>query len=354
MEKKMSNFSFPYILLTFLLLIIFLPFIIKNKKKIWFFETIFILIFIIIFYFFLFPKYTKFSDEEFGIIVANFKGETEESIGKGKELKALIRQCLEMEFATYDQNKIKIKSLDEDFIPGRGGAQKLGKKYNADLVIYGTISGTGKMSLMAAKLAIIDTSIKVRPYIHIGNYLLDWEEVELPPAIVQCPQILYTSAKILAIRKENKFNEAKRQMEVLSTTSAEFDLDSNGYLNNFLGNFYFDQASVETDSLMRINFMEQAKREYVRTIRINPRFADSFNRLALIYIEEDSTAIAATHFEKAYEEQPQNYEYVYNLLITLYRIGQYNKAEKILSDFLKENPAIDLEKKKNLELIIMK
>jgi tetratricopeptide (TPR) repeat protein len=328
-------------LIILLLLIIFLPFIIKNKKKIWFFETIFILIFIVVLYCSLSPKYTKFSDEEFGIIVANFKGETEESIGKGKELKALIRQGLEMEFANYDQNKIKIKSLDEDFVPGRGGAQKLGKKYNADLVIYGTISGTGKMSLMAAKLAIIDTSIKVRPYIHIGNYLLDWEEVELPPAIVQCPQILYTSAKILALKNENKFDEAKSQLEILSATSTEFDLDFKGYLNNFLGNFYFDQASVETDSLMRINFMEQAKREYVRAIQNNNRSADSFNRLALIYIEEDSTSVAAVHFKKAYEIQPQNYEYIYNLANALIKIDEIEIARDVIFGYVKKKPRIE-------------
>jgi len=303
------------------------------------------------------PPIPKFSGKEFGILVADFKGETEETKKQGKEIKSKIISDLKREFeAQKSITNVRIEPLNEAIAPNKGEAKTWGVKYNANIVLYGNIIGSqGKKAQIFPWLTIVDTLITKEIYkidICMGEYLFDWDEIRLPIVVIENPRTLYTLTEALIHQRNREFDKARKKIEsIIGIINIQ---DTLAIKHHFLGNLYLNQVRDSTlEDVKRDSLLWLAEQEYISSITKNPTYHNSYFGLGYLFAEmKQRPDSAITYFEKARELQQDNYKYNWNLAQAYLQTNQLDKARDIIKTYLHDNSEIEQANKNEMQKLL--
>ncbi|UCE05068.1 MAG: tetratricopeptide repeat protein [bacterium] len=303
------------------------------------------------------PPLPKFTGEEFGILVANFNGETEETRRQGKEIKSAIVSDLEKEFRHQETEiDVRIEPLNEAIIPNTGEAKIWGAKYNANIVLYGRITGgTGEKAQIFPWLTIVDSIIIKEIYrtdIFMGKYLFDWDEIQLPPAVIKNTRILYMLTVALIYQSEKQFDKAEEKLErIIGIINLQ---DTLAIKHHFLGNLYLSQVRDSTlEGVNQDSLLGLAEQEYISSMTKNPTYHNSYFGLGYLLAEmKQRPDSAIAYFEKARELQQGNYKYNWNLAQAYLQTNQLDKAHDIIKTYLHDHTEIERANKNEMKKLL--
>ena len=230
---------------------------------------------------------------------------------------------------------------------------------NADLVVYGRISGIGKKLKVSPWFSILNTEISKelpKSKIFVGIYAVNCDELELPGIIIQNLKTLGAMVDALYLQENREYEEARKRIEGMKEiiTKADNKADTLHSKHHFLGNLYFDQNVVlKPGHPEHVRFREQAEKEYTKSIEIDPYYHNSYFRLGYLFAtSKKQPKRAIEYFAKAVELQPNEFQYIWNLAQAYIQDDNLIQAGEIIVNFLIDNPQIENEKKENLAALL--
>jgi spermidine synthase len=101
---------------------------------------------------------------------------------------------------------------------------------------------------------------------------------------------------------------------------------------------YFNQLLIKAEELYRTNEITEALSLYKKAVSINPRSAMAHNLLGMCYSSIGSYGKAVISVRNAVDNDPDNFQYHFNLASLLAQTGDYYSSKKELETTLKLNP----------------
>lgn len=183
------------------------------------------------------------------------------------------------------------------------------------------------IALVYGTSLVLKTDIKVKPE-SISNWLKSNLKFVAPLSVIL---LLYSFRTVTR-------NEAWKDNFTLFSTDIKTGKNS-AQNQRHLGNQYVHMASVETDSIKKIDYAQKGIEAMKQSLRIHPRFGESYYQIALVYhIITPNTDSAIYYYNQAIKTAP-GYAYSYYNLGVLYQsMGKNNVASFYYNEAMKYNP----------------
>ena len=233
-----------------------------------------------------------FSKEKFGILIASFRGEHNEI--KGQKLRSSITHTLNARFREFNIYNAEAKDIPFDISNGLRShqeARSIGKKYNAEIVIWGDITFKGVIPNLTIVNQFSTTSFLTGSNITLFKESLTHNAISLDeirlPAFTDEPTLIILFVTALKYYKEEQFKIALHYLKksISSNTTSHIN-----YYPIFL---YMGNSS----SSMRE--FDDAIYYFNKAIKIDPKLPTAYNNRGIVYCFMKYYNIAINDFRKA-------------------------------------------------------
>jgi len=313
-----------------------------------------------------------FEEGDYGILVAGFEEKADKPQKTGKDVQGMIEMALNARFNELKIKDAKAREIPISYIPfftSHEDARKIGKKYHAELVIWGNITSAG-----------------VYPNITVVNptsttIFLESESLKIKPS--ELVIIKYSeSLKVKVVVNVNPSSEsvfAESEMTLLKDTLTHAALadikdirlsaltDEPTMLVSFVtgkkyydkGDYdkaleYFEQSLPANPSkyidtapvFFYIGYIHSYRKEYDKAVEnysksldINPKSAEAYIGRGIAYAKKGEYGNAIADYSKAIDINPKDAGAYYNRGVVYAKKNEYDKA---IADY---NKALDINPK---------
>lgn len=283
------------------------------------------------------PPLEVFKKGTYGILLAKFENNSESLNGEKNVIHETIAATLNARFSELNMRDVEIKKVSEDHIAlltNHNDARTLGKRYNADLVIWGTTTIAGIIPFVTVVEPNKNEYQNIKPEITILNNKLchielkDVRDIRLPALT---DDIILLSAFVIGEKyaKNKEFSKSiKYYINAIPQNSEKFP-NYSSYILCKIGYLYTLMAKSES-----------AIYYYDKAIKSNPINAAAYCNRGLLYIYKDHPNFkkAINDFNMALKIDPKDSKYLYNRGVALAYMGKYNEAIKDFTAAIVINP----------------
>jgi len=297
-------------------------------------------------------KLKPFEEKTYGIIVTQFKGNTDAQKNKGKEIQASIQSTLNARFKELGINDADARNSSL-LIESHEVAREYGKKYKAELVIWGDVTLQGIIPNItiineksdASKLMKPETALLKDSLCHAA--LAKMNDIRFP-ALTDEPTKLVSF--VTAVKhKKNKKNEMAIEYFILSLPEQLTNYIDSSIILFEIGEVWSDMREYSKaieyyNQAIKINpkydlaysgrgyaywgklEYDKAIEDYTKTIEINPKFDCAYIQRGRIYEEKSEYDKAISEYNQAIQVDPKD-SWAYTELGNIYRKkGEYDKG----------------------------
>jgi len=273
-------------------------------------------------------KLKPFEEKTYGIIVTQFKGNTDAQKNKGKEIQAAIQSTLNARFKELGISDADARNTSV-LIESHEAAREYGKKYKAELVIWGDVTLQGiipnitivKEESDASKLMKPETTILKDSLCHAA--MAQIKDIRFP-ALTDEPTKLVSFLTALKYYAQGKYEKSLEYITLSIPEKSMKHIDSN-IIFFYRGNIYYGMGEYD-----------KAIEDYTLVIEINPKHYNAYSGRGFAYADKGEYDKAIDDFNQAIQIRPK-YDYIYfNRGDAYKKKGEYGKA---IDDF---NQAISL------------
>lgn len=280
-----------------------------------------------------------FKDGEFGLLIAEFEVKIKGEKKRGKEIQGTIESTLnarivEEEITDAIVREIPISIISK--IDSHKQARKIGKKYNAEIVIWGDVTLKGVIPYLTivnprseyCRIISHDTVLLKETLTH--KALANMNDMRLP-ALTDAPTLLIIFSTGLKFYLDGRYKNALNYFNrCLSIGHEDIDISP---IHIYMGNIY---ALTKQSS--------PAISSYNKALKINPMVAEAYNNRGSAWQDKGNDDKAIADFTKALEIDPKFVEAYNNRANIFSQKGEYDRA---IADYDKA-----LEIKPNLPIIL--
>jgi tetratricopeptide (TPR) repeat protein len=306
-------------------------------------------------------KLEPFKDGKFGLLIAGFEVKSKDQENRGKEIQGTIESTLNARIVEEGIIDAIVREIPISIIPkidSHEQAREIGKKYNAEIVIWGDITLKGVIPYLTivnsrseyCRIIPHDTVLLTETLTH--KALANINDMRLP-ALTDAPTLLAIFSTGLKFYFDGRHKMALKYFDRCLSINYG-DIDTTPILI-YIGNIYsLTKQSIAAISIysevLKINPMiaeaysnrgsalqdegkdDQAIADYTKALEINPKFVEAYNNRANIFSEKGEYNRAIADYNKALEANP-------NLPIVLNNRGNTwaldGKHTQAISDFNK-------------------
>jgi tetratricopeptide (TPR) repeat protein len=281
-------------------------------------------------------KLKPFKQGTFGILIAAFEGKTEEQKTEGEVLQGTIRSTLNARFQElkiYDTEAREIPSSLIPFIRTHNEARDIGREYNAEIVVWGTITMPGIIPNITIVRQNSDSLVIIKPNTSLLKETLthaalaNISDIRLPPLTDEIT-ILVSFVTGLKYYKEGQYSKA---LDYFTKSIPKYNSE---YLNNAYVYFYIGNCNSF------IKEYERAISDYTKALEINPKLAEVYYNRGATYSRKQEYDKAISDYTKSLEINPKLAEAYGNRGATYFHKQEYDKAIADYTKALEINPKL--------------
>lgn len=290
----------------------------------------------------------NFTDTTYNVLILPFNNYQENSKQKLQIERAIEGRIDELRDKFFSTSKlktlIKLKCyLDIPEFLSIDSIKNIGKKFNADFIIYGDIYSLfdKQTKRTNVKYIILTKSKKELPFRRLGETgLIEFSSLDEIREGYLIKDIDYMTLWILC-NEEIYYNKTERAILIWDSIEKNFQekvfSKTNAYMcaiigescyhnNDFIKSKIFFKKATEyyhnfADAFNNLGLVytnisnyDSAKICYYKAIKINPKSSNAYNNLGILYLEKlHSYDKAKKYFKKSYELDPSNGNVVFNL-----------------------------------------
>lgn len=278
-----------------------------------------------------FPKGT------YGVIIAQFKGDTDAQKNKGKEIQGSVQSTLNARFKEWEINDAEARRTPT-LIKSHEQARDFGKKYQAELVIWGNVTLQG----VIPNLTIVNhedvVSKVISPEMTILKDSLSHAALATERDI-RLPALTDEPGKLVSFVTGLKYYNQKNYEKSIEYFTYALPEKTTKYIDNS-GIFFF-----RAKARYYLKDYDKAIVDYNKAIEIKPNFDSAYNNRGFAYDEKGEYDKAIADYNKAIEINPK-FDAAYNNRGSSYgKKGEYDKA---FDDY---NNAIGINSKNDLAFL---
>jgi len=278
-------------------------------------------------------KLKPFEEKIYGIIVTQFKGNTDARKNKGKEIQSAIQSTLNARFKELGINDADARNTSV-LLESHEAAREFGKKYKAELVIWGDVTLQGIIPNItivneesdASKLMKPETALLKDSLTHIA--LAKVNDIRFP-ALTDEPTKLVSFITAIKYKEQKKYEKAIEYFTYSLSEQSDKYIDSSAIIF-FRGNvhFYMKQYDESID-------------DYTQAISLDTKYDAAYNNRGVAYSDKGEYDKAIIDYSQAISLNLK-YDAAYNNRGNAYsKRGEYNKAIEDYSQAISLNPKYD-------------
>lgn len=291
--------------------------------------------------------YNYFSQKKLTIVVANF---TEQGGGNSKDQTQSLLIYNEIKSATATEKDIEVIYLPNALSElNSDEAKKIGKKYNAAIVIWGWYTIRQNEVLINPELELL-TKYPISQPLQLSQEIVSRNSYEdFRSSFSLSGEYSYISTSILGTIRysQNRFSDAvnifSRVIEENKTAENIFiiyNLRGLSYSNNGMHQYALNDFIHATQlnptnatlyynlgsSQKKLNDIPNAISSFNQAIQLDNNFAPAYNSLGIIYFETNELLLAESYFRQAIQLNPYESVYRSNLADVYFNQGLYDLA----------------------------
>jgi len=271
-----------------------------------------------------------FKTDMYGIIVAQFNGNTEDQKNKGKEIQSTIQNTLNARFKELGINDADARKTP-DLFESHDQARDFGKKYQAQLVIWGDVTLQGIIPNITVVNQKDTTSDIFKPETTILKDSL------CHAAMAQIKDIRFSTltdepTKLVSFVTAMKYFDKENYEKAIEYFTYSLPEQSDKYIDSSAVLFYRGNSNY---------FMKQydkAVDDWTQAISLNPKKYEVYTNRGGVYYSKGKYDKAIADYTQAISLNPKNYEVYTNRGVVYYSKGEYDKAIPDYTQAISLNP----------------
>lgn len=281
-------------------------------------------------------KPEPFRSDVFGILVTNFYGVGDLEI-KGRQIQSSIVSTLNSRFKELIISDAKAKEYvlsDVESIKSFNDARNLGKEYNAQIVMFGTVTIKGYIP----QIAIVNPHSELLQVIEAETYILKDEntftmleklnDIRLPALTDKPLQLVAFITGLKYLDKKDFANSLKYFKRALSDVSDDRTNDAPIY-------FYVGV------SLQGLGDHDLAYENYKESEKLRPDNAQTLTNIGAYFHRKNKYKEALDYYNRSISNEPLSITH-YDRGVLYSIIKRFDDALKDMDDALKLNPNVSL------------
>ena len=282
------------------------------------------------------PKPEPFKSDVFGILVTNFYGVGDLGI-QGRQIQSSIVSTLNSRFRKLKISDAKAKEYVTsagESIKSFNDARNLGKEYNAQIVMFGTVTIKGYIP----QIAIVNPHSELLQVIEAETYILKNEntftmleklnDIRLPALTDKPLQLAAFITGLKYLDKKDFANSLKYFKQALSGVSDDG-------IHNAPIYFY---VGVSHQGL---GDHELAYENYKESEKLRPDNAQTLTNIGVYFHRKNKYKEALVYYDRSISNEPLSITH-YNRGVLYSVIERFDEALKDMDDALKLNPNVSL------------
>ncbi len=274
-----------------------------------------------------------FSRGTYGVIISQFDGDTAAQKNKGKEIQGSIQNTLNARFREWGINDAQAKRTPK-LIKSHEQARAFGKKYHAELVIWGYLTVQG----IIPNLTIVHQEDAVSNFISPEMTILKDSLSHTALATekdIRLPALTDEPGRMISFVTGLKYYNQKHYPKSIEYFTYALPETDTKYIDN--SRIFFFRAKAE----YYLKDYDKAISDYNKAIELNPNFDTAYNNRGFAYDEKGEYDKAISDYNKAIEINP-NFDTAYNNRGSAYgKKGDYDKAFDDYNKAISENSKND-------------
>ena len=288
-------------------------------------------------------KLKPFKENTFGVLIAPLKVNADDKHQeKSKAWCGIIRSTLNARFDKSNVRDTEVKEIPIDMIPflkSHEQARDFGKKYNAELIIWGDVNKTEGVNRIIPQLTIVkkssDASFIVKSEMTVFKESLAFSSSAQPidMSLTDEPAMIASFVTGLKYFREKNYEEAiKYFTESLPKEATDAIKTYNILLYRGLSYSYLTSYLT--------NRYDYAISDYSKAIDINPKLDKAYNNRGVVYSNKSEYDKAIEDFNQAISLKPENDAAYNNRGLAYLDKGQYQKAIEDFNQAISVNPKL--------------
>ncbi|OQX11160.1 MAG: hypothetical protein BWK80_45050 [Desulfobacteraceae bacterium IS3] len=285
------------------------------------------------------PEPEAFKEGDYGIFVAGFEEKAENPKHTGKSVQGTITSSLNARFSELKIDDTQAREIPVSYIPfftSHEQARKIGKKYHADLVIWGEITLAGVIPNITvvnqgSESFIIksETTLLKDTLTHVA--LSEIKDIRLP-ALTDEPTMLVAFVTGMKYYSKGDYEKALEYFEKTLPENPTKYIDT-APVFFYIGNIHV--VTKEHDKAIADHWesfysskseYDKAIADYNKAIEMDPKLIETYNNKVVTHYSKGEYDKAMMDYNKAIDINPKLAEAYYNRG-GLYAIkGEYDKA----------------------------
>jgi len=259
-----------------------------------------------------------FKTDIYGIIVAQFNGNTEDQKNKGKEIQSTIQSTLNARFKELGINDADARKTP-DLFESHDQARDFGEKYQAQLVIWGDVTLQG-----------------IIPNITVVNQEDTVSEIFKPETTILKDSLCHAAmAQIKDIRFPALTDEPTKLVSFITGLKYFYK----GSFEKAIEYFTYslpDQSDKYIDSSTILNYRggahgylkqyDKSVEDFTHAISLSPKDDKAYYNRGVTYIKKGEYDKTIADYSQAISLNPKNYNAYYNRGAAYFDKGEYDKA----------------------------
>jgi len=275
-----------------------------------------------------------FKTDMYGIIVAQFNGNTEDQKNKGKEIQSTIQNTLNARFKELGINDADARKTP-DLFESHDQARDFGKKYQAQLVIWGDVTLQGIIPNITVVNQKDTTSDIFKPETTILKDSL------CHAAMAQIKDIRFSTltdepTKLVSFVTAMKYFDKENYEKAIEYFTYSLPEQSDKYIDSSAVLFYRGNSNY---------FMKQydkAVDDWTQAISLNPKLYQAYKNRGTVYSDKGEYDKAIADYNQAISLNPKDEQAYYNRGNAYSDKGEYDKAIADYTQAIMINPKFDI------------